>query len=159
MLRTRPFFVAFVMIIQFSLAIYLLSTALAQDWLMHRPRGTLIVVDLHDSSISIAQNYAEALVTLDRDNRYVPCLAEDLRWIGDRTIEFRLRRGVRFHSGERFDADSVRVNWEEYKKLETPRLWRFAELSDETTFEILDKYTIRFTFPTAEGLVFPSDRA
>ena len=61
-------------------------------------------------------NYAEGLVTLDKDNNFVPCLAEGWRWIDERTIEFRLRQGVSFHNGETFNAEAVRINWEAYKK-------------------------------------------
>jgi peptide/nickel transport system substrate-binding protein len=56
-------------------------------------------------------------VTLDKDNNRVPCLAEGWRWIDERTIEFKLRRGVSFQNGEKFNAEAVRINWEAYKEL------------------------------------------
>jgi peptide/nickel transport system substrate-binding protein len=62
-------------------------------------------VDLYLPSASMVWNYAEGLVTLDRDNNVVPCLAIDWRWVNDRTIEFKLRKGVVFHNGEDFNAD------------------------------------------------------
>jgi peptide/nickel transport system substrate-binding protein len=89
---------------------------------------------------------------LDKDNNYTPGLAEDWRWIADRTIEFKLRQGVTFHNGEKFDAEAVRVNWEEYKRMETPKPVRFINLPDETQFEIIDDYTVRFTLPQPDGL-------
>jgi len=40
-------------------------------------------------------------------NEYVGQLAKSWRWVDERTMEFELRQGVRFHNGEEFDADAV----------------------------------------------------
>jgi peptide/nickel transport system substrate-binding protein len=90
-------------------------------------------------------------VTLDKDNNFVPCLAEGWRWIDERTIEFRLRRGVSFHNGETFNAEAVRINWEGYEMLETPIFCPFLAIADGTVFEIVNEYTVRFTFPEPDG--------
>ncbi len=141
--------------IQLSFGIFLPPPSLAQEWKFGvRPRGTLKVVDLFLPSASALWNYAEGLVTLDKDSNVVPCLAKDLRWIDERTIEFKLREDVRFHNGEKFNAEAVRVNWEEYKRMETPRPHRFVTLPDETTLEIIDEYTVRFTLPEPDGIVY-----
>jgi hypothetical protein len=60
--------------IQFNLSIFLSLRCLAQEWTFRRPRGTLKVVDLRDVTGSVGQNYAEGLVTLDKDSNWVPCL-------------------------------------------------------------------------------------
>jgi peptide/nickel transport system substrate-binding protein len=96
-------------------------------------------------------NYAEGLVTLDKDNNRIPCLAEGWRWIDERTIEFKLKRGVSFQNGETFNAEAVRLNWEAYKELEAP-LTPFLTIPDGTVFEIVNEYTVRFTFPEPDGL-------
>jgi ABC-type transport system substrate-binding protein len=109
-------------LVVFALIIHLPLPSLAQEWeLRVKPRGTIRVVDLFDPSPSAVMNCAEGLVGLDKDNNYVLFLAEDWRWIDERTIDFKLREGVRFHNGERFNAEAVRVNWEQYKKMESPR--------------------------------------
>jgi len=132
-----------------------LPAALAQDWKFGaKPRGTLKVVDLLMPSASAVLNYAEGLVTLDKDNNVVPCLAKDLRYIDDRTIEFKLRQDVYFHNGEKFNAEVVRINWEEYREMEEPRINRFVMLPDDTKLEILDEYSVRFIFPYADGMAF-----
>jgi peptide/nickel transport system substrate-binding protein len=83
-------------------------------------------------------------VGLDKDNKNPrPALAEDWRWIDDRTIEFKLRTGVTFHNGEKFNAEAVRVNWDEYKKMEVPGVLPHEIIPDETIFEIIDEYTVR----------------
>jgi ABC-type transport system substrate-binding protein len=81
-------------------------------------------------------NYAEGLVTLDKDNNFVPCLAESWKWKNERTIEFKLRQGVSFHNGEKFNAEAVKLNWEAYKELGVP-YYPFMTISDETVFEIV----------------------
>jgi len=127
----------------------------AQGWKYRvKPRGTLGVVDLFLPSVSVMRNYAEGLVMLDKDKNLVPCLAEDLRWVDDRTIEFELRGKVRFHNGEKFNAEAVKVNWEKYRRMESPRPHRFLVLPDETMFEIVDEYTVRFTLPEPDGMAF-----
>ena len=150
----RVFFVlAILAFIQFGLGTALSTPTQAQEWKVRvKPQGTLKVVDLGMIGGSLIQNYAEGLVNIDKDNNYVPCLAEDWRWIGDRTIEFKLRQGVTFHNGEKFNAEAVRVNWEKYRKMETPRVVRIEEIPDETVFEIIDEYTVRFIFPEPDGL-------
>jgi len=132
-----------------GLTVALPSASFAQE--KNTPRGTLKVVDLWNLVGSMRANYAEGLVTLDRDNNFVPCLAENWKWIGERTIEFKLRRGVSFHNGEKFNADAVKLNWEAYKALKVP-YFPFMTISDETVFEIVDEYTVRFTFPDPDGL-------
>jgi peptide/nickel transport system substrate-binding protein len=99
-------------------------------------------------------NYAEGLVTLDKDNNWVPCLARDWRWINDQTIEFKLRRGVTFHNGEEFNAEAVRINWEAYRKMTNPRVVTLTNLPDEAEFKIVDKYLVRFALPKPDGLAF-----
>ena len=119
MFRTKYLFLSLLALFYFILSATLPSAPLAQEKII--PRGTLKVVDLWLVHGSIMGNYLEGLVTLDKDNNYVPCLAEGWKWIDERTIEFRLRRGVTFQDGEKFDAEAVRVNWQAYKawKLQT----------------------------------------
>ena len=128
------------------------SVLLAKDTAVgSNPRGTLRVVDLWDVAISVMMNYAEGLVMLDKDNNFVPCLAEEWKWINDRTIEFRLRQEVFFHNGESFNAEAVRINWEAYRALNPP-FFPFITISDKTVFEIVNEYTVRFTFPEPDGM-------
>ena len=47
-----------------------------------------------------------------KDMSYKPHLATKWRWIDDLTLEFTLRKGVKFHNGEKFDADDVKFSLE-----------------------------------------------
>ena len=145
-------FFAFYSFFQFSLLLFDLKPTLSHDWRVHRPQGTVRVLDFGFVSASVAQNYAEGLVGLDTNNNHVPCLAEDWRWIDDKTIEFKLRKGVTFHNGEIFNAEAVKINWQFYKGMETPRVIRLTELPDETELTVIDDYTVRFHLPKPDGL-------
>jgi peptide/nickel transport system substrate-binding protein len=52
----------------------------------------------------------ESLVDVDTQGKPVPGLALAWKPIGDSTWEFALRRGVKFHDGEAFNADTVLFN-------------------------------------------------
>jgi len=132
-----------------SLALALPPATLAQERVTSR--GTLKVVDLLNVVSSMEPNYVESLVGLDKDLNFEPCLAESWKWIGERTIEFKLRQGVTFHNGEKFNAEAVRINWEAYKAMAAPG-WGFLTIPDETALEIVDGYTVRFTFAEPDGI-------
>jgi peptide/nickel transport system substrate-binding protein len=149
MVRIRYRLLTLLVVFCCSLTVTLPSSPLAQERVT--PRGTLKVVDLRDPAMSIRGNYSEGLVTLDKDGNFVSCLAESWKWFGERTMEFKLRQGVTFHNGEKFNAEAVRLNWEAYKALKVPG-WGFMTIPDETAFDIVDEYTVRFTFVEPDGM-------
>ena len=117
------------------------------------PRGELRIVDKHPLNWnSIVYNVFEHLFALDKDGQLVPRLASSWRWLDDRTLEVTLRQGVKFHNGEVFDADIVKLNWEENTSLKQPfRLGAFLSFKAGSRLEILDPYTVRFVFPEPDG--------
>jgi ABC-type transport system substrate-binding protein len=85
------------------------------------PRGELRIVDKSPVNwISMTFNVFEHLVEAGPQGQMVPRLATDWRWIDDRTLEIKLRPGVKFHNGEIFDADIVKLNWDEQSRLQQP---------------------------------------
>lgn len=60
----------------------------------------------------VYSNIFDPLLTHDGDGNLQPALAESYRPLDQRSWEFKLRRGVRFHNGEPFDAASVRATIE-----------------------------------------------
>jgi peptide/nickel transport system substrate-binding protein len=61
---------------------------------------------------TVIRNIFDGLVTRTIDNRVVLELAEEYRWLDDRTVEFRLKQGVKFHNGEELTADDVVFTFE-----------------------------------------------
>jgi ABC-type transport system substrate-binding protein len=117
------------------------------------PRGELYIVDKHPQNwVSIVFNVFEHLLKLDKDGQLVPRLATSWRWLDERTLEFTLRQGVKFHNGEVFDASIVQLNWEENTRLQQPfRSGAFLNFKPGSRLEIIDPYTVRFVFPEPDG--------
>jgi peptide/nickel transport system substrate-binding protein len=63
---------------------------------------------------SVIQNVVERLVEIDTEGALVPRLTTGWHWLDDRTLEVRRRQGVTFHSGEVFNAATVKHNWEQH---------------------------------------------
>lgn len=59
------------------------------------------------SNNNLAAHVFETLTRFDSDSRLVPGLAESWRLVDERTWEFRLRRGVKFHDGTELVAADV----------------------------------------------------
>lgn len=58
--------------------------------------------------VILAHHIWDTLIYRDpKTNEYKPSLATTWRWVDDTTLEFDLRKGVKFHNGEAFDADDV----------------------------------------------------
>jgi ABC-type transport system substrate-binding protein len=119
----------------------------------HTPRGELRIVDHHRYNfITIVFNVFEHLLELDADGQLVPRLATGWRWLDDRTLEVTLRPGVKFHNGEVFDAEIVKLNWEENTRLQQPFIaGQFLNFKPGTKLEIIDPHTVRFVFPEPDG--------
>src|SRR6266702_2491337 len=90
----------------------------------------------------VANNLFDGLIERDPDLNLVPLLAESYRSVSPTTWEFKLRRGIRFHNGEPFDAESVKFSLE---RLIDPRLkLRGASaFTPLTHVEIVDPFTVR----------------
>jgi ABC-type transport system substrate-binding protein len=85
------------------------------------PQGELRIVDkYHQNWAWIVLNIFEHLIEIDKHGHLVPGLATSWHWLDDRTLEVKLRQGVKFHNGEVFDAEIVKLNWEENLRLRQP---------------------------------------
>jgi ABC-type transport system substrate-binding protein len=117
------------------------------------PRGELRIVDTDPLNWAwITWNVFEHLVEIDKDGQLVPRLATSWQWLDDRTLEMTLRQGVTFHNGEVFDAEIVKLNWEENTRLQQPHrsgpYWNFKPGSH---LEIINPHMVRFVFPEPDG--------
>jgi ABC-type transport system substrate-binding protein len=117
------------------------------------PRGELRIVDKDPLNWAwITWNVFEHLVELDKDGQLVPRLATGWRWLDDRTLEMTLRHGVTFHNGEVFDADIVKLNWDDNTRLrQAHRSGEYLNFTPGSRLEIIDQQTVRFVFPEPDG--------
>ncbi len=65
-----------------------------------------------EKSHALVQQIFDGLVHLDPEGRIEPALASSWEQRDPKTMRFHLRRGVRFHDGEPFDAQAVRFTIE-----------------------------------------------
>ena len=117
------------------------------------PRGEVRIVDQRGINwLGVTRSVFETLVDLDQKGQYAPRLATGLRWVDDVTLEMTLRRGVRFHNGEVFDAEIVRLNWDENLRVKQPfGIGEYMSFRPGSRLEVLDPWTVRFVFPEPDG--------
>jgi ABC-type transport system substrate-binding protein len=94
----------------------------------------------------------EPLVEADPQGQLVPRLVTGWRWLEDRTLEIKLRPGMKFHNGEILDADIVKLNWDEQLRLQQPHTIGAAlNFKPGSRLQIIDPHTVRFVFPEPDG--------
>jgi ABC-type transport system substrate-binding protein len=127
------------------------ATSVGQE--VAAPRGELRIVDTDPQNFAwIAWNIFDHLVEIDKDGKLVPRLATAWQWLDDRTLEMTLRQGVKFHNGEIFDAEIVKLNWDENLQLKQPFVpGTFMNFKSGSRLEIIDPHTVRFVFPEPDG--------
>ena len=130
------------------------TTALAQDrtktkevvvGLGAEPRTMLAVTIVDWTTNNMLEHIYDRL--LDRDAKTLkpkPMLATSWKIVNDTTWEFALRKGVKFHNGEPFDAQSVKATLEylldpaNKSHYATPAFWKPLK-----EVQIVDPYTVR----------------
>jgi peptide/nickel transport system substrate-binding protein len=119
------------------------------------PEGRVVIaqgvdpttLDMMNQSEQPASNVGaqmfESLLERDQSLKLVPALAAEMpRLVAPTTWEFKLRRGVKFHNGEDFSADSVKFSIE---RLANPaiKLRGSSSFAPIDRVEIVDPYTVR----------------
>lgn len=111
------------------------------------------------ANTTIMETFCEALVYFDSEGNPQPWLAESWEVSDDQLeIIFKLRQGVMFHDGTEFNAEAVKYNIDLVldPDVASPKL---SNLGSLTTVEVLDEYTVKFTFtePYAPFFFYLSD--
>jgi len=102
----------------------------------------------------------DKLLDLDEKLNIVPQLATSYEWSSDnKTLTLKLRSGVTFHDGEKFDAQAVKFNLERHKNMQGSN--RRGELAVVSSVEAADPMTVRIhlSAPFAPLLAVLTDRA
>ncbi|WP_078546742.1 ABC transporter substrate-binding protein [Litchfieldia alkalitelluris] len=125
------------------------------------PVGSINVVDSSPLNWLYTLFHAvEEAVGADHQGRIIPSLAKKVHWVDETTLELELRKGVRFHNNEPFNADYVLRAFNEIKPWIAPHppgTW--VNLPDGTRLEKEDLYKVRYYFPKPEGLALGKLRA
>ena len=105
------------------------ATALDPNWHVETPTG------------NICRQFYETLFDRDAKLKIVPRLATGFERVSENVWRIKLRKGVKFHNGEPFDARSVKFSLEQIKKPEyASRQAPFFTWLDRV--EIVDPHTV-----------------
>ncbi|MBK5100476.1 MAG: hypothetical protein JJE15_05710 [Desulfobacteraceae bacterium] len=92
-------------------------------------------------TVVLCHNWGDTLVSRDPVKKeIVPCLAESYRLVGTNAIEFELRRGIKFHNGEPFNAHAVKFSVDLFKSPDSLTSKYFKKFKEVT---VLDEHTVR----------------
>ena len=101
---------------------------------------------------TICHQIFDGLLRFDNDGRIEPALAVSWRRLDPLKVEFKLRKGVRFHNGEPFNAASVKFTIDRYLDPKTgfPAL---AFISTIDRVDIIDDETVVIVTKFPDGLL------
>jgi peptide/nickel transport system substrate-binding protein len=102
----------------------------------------------------------DKLVDIDEKLNIVPQLATSWQWAPDnKALTMKLRPGVTFHDGEKFDAAAVKFNIERHKNIAGSN--RRGELLPVSSVDVVDDMTVRLNLsaPFSPLLTVLADRA
>jgi peptide/nickel transport system substrate-binding protein len=89
----------------------------------------------------------DKLFDIDEKLAIQPQLATSYEWSADsKTLTLKLRQGVTFHDGEKFDAAAVKFNIERHKTM--PGSNRRGELAPVASVDVVDASTVRLNLAT-----------
>ena len=102
-------------------------------------------------SYVVVSAIADSLIYIDHDGMIRPGLATSWKRIDPLTMEFELRRGVHFHNGEPFDADSVVATLRAQRNPDNDSPTGQGILGSIASCRKLDQYRVSITsyFPDA----------
>jgi len=103
-------------------------------------------------SYAVINYIFDKLVGFDYDGNPVPWLAESWRRIDPLTVEFKLRKGVKFHNGDELTAEDVKFTIELHLNPNT-KSPTYGILSSIKEVEVVDKYTFRIKTHFPDGLL------
>ena len=95
-----------------------------------------------EPDIKISFNVFDNLVMRDDDLQLKPSLATEWKQIDDKTWQFKLRQGVKFHNGEDFNADTVKFSLDRTSPAGDPNVVTRTTFSTVDHIDVVDPYTV-----------------
>lgn len=105
---------------------------------------TLSTLYMRNDNYCTSKLVYENLVDFD-NGKIVPGLAERWEYNDDQTeLTFYLRKNVKFHNGDPFNAEAVKLNLEH--KQSNPSFYSLKGITDIVKMEVVDDYTLKLTY-------------
>jgi peptide/nickel transport system substrate-binding protein len=105
---------------------------------------------------NMAEHIFDKLVQMDPDSKMIPGLATSWRPLDDKTWEFKLRKGAKFHDGSELTAEDVAFSIDRVAQIPNSPGPFVAYTKAIVAKEIVDPYTIRFKTAAPHPLM-PND--
>jgi peptide/nickel transport system substrate-binding protein len=105
---------------------------------------------------NMAEHIFDKLVQMDPDSKMIPGLATSWKALDDRTWEFKLRKGAKFHDGSELTAEDVAFSIDRVAQIPNSPGPFVAYTKAIVAKEIVDPYTIRFKTAAPHPLM-PND--
>jgi peptide/nickel transport system substrate-binding protein len=105
---------------------------------------------------NIGEHIFDKLVQMDADSRMIPGIATSWKALDDKTWEFKLRKGVKFHDGSELTAEDVAFSIDRVAQIPNSPGPFVAYTKAIVAKEIPDPYTIRFKTAAPHPLM-PND--
>src|SRR5207253_6022163 len=103
--------------------------------------------------ISVRLNLFDSLVERDFEGKIVPGLAESWNVVDDKTIDFKLRTGVKFHNGQDLTANDVKASFDHVldPNIKAPSTSVFAAVKEA---QVVDPRTVRVVLSRTDARIF-----
>lgn len=111
--------------------------------------------DVGNVGIRVHYNIFETLLLADQKEQHAqkPMLAEEWTRLDDYTIEFKLKKGIKFHNGDELTSKDVQYSFYRLRK-ELLGMELAASLMDGIKdVEIVDDYTVKLTTKTVDPIM------
>ncbi len=153
----KKFFFIFILF-SFLMGVWGIAPGLCADKpLVIAFRGDAATLDPHarneTTTTTIQRHVYDQLIRFDANLKIQPDLAESWKLIDDLTWEFKLRKGIKFHNGEPFNAAAAKYSLERCKT--HPKSQYKYMVPNYKEIIAVDEYTLRFVtkVPTPETLI------
>jgi len=131
------------------------------DFVIAVPKNPPTLEPMRENSnvaMRVIYNVLDTLIDIDFNDNFklVPGLATSWKRIDNKTVEFKLRKGVQCHNGEKFDAEDVAFSFGQERLMgEKAPGWAIAKqyLGGLQGVKVIDSYTVQISSKKPDPLL------
>ena len=144
--RRHVWLIALAMVLLMTQVCAAATTPAGKKELIVATGGDIQKLDPHMSTnvidLTVHFNIFDKLVKRGQDFKLQPGLATEWKRINDTTWQFKLRRGVKFHNGEPFNAETVKFSLGRTIPSGDPKVLTRTALNTVERIDVVDEYTV-----------------